>query len=91
MHTGVNVWVGSLSESQKQAIITLIQKPGKDTRYLNAWRPISLLNVDTKLLSKILVSRLLKVLPSIIESDQYAFVKNRFIGEPLIVQKIAHF
>ena len=87
-----NFEVGSLSESQKQAIITLIQKPGKDMRYLNAWRPISLLNVDTKLLSKILVSRLLKVLPSIIESDQYAFVKNRFIGEPLrLVQDILYY
>ena len=35
-----------LTASQKQAVITLIAKPGKDVRQLKAWRPISLLNVD---------------------------------------------
>ena len=44
----------SLTESQSQALITLIQKPGKDTRLLNSWRPISLINVDAKIISKIL-------------------------------------
>jgi len=35
-----------MSSSQKQAIITLIEKKGKDRNYLKNWRPISLINVD---------------------------------------------
>ena len=59
-----NFEVGELTSSQRQAIITLIAKPGKDTRQLKSWRPISLLNVDVKLLSLTLVSRIKNVLPN---------------------------
>ena len=38
-----------MSLSQKQAIITLIEKKGKDCSLLENWRPISLLNVDAKI------------------------------------------
>ena len=71
-----------LTASQKQAVITLT-KPGKDICQLKAWRPISLLNVDYKILSKILATRLNKVLPSLIGEEQSAFVRGRYIGEPL--------
>ena len=37
---------GQLTSSQRKAVITLIQKPDKDSRKLNGWRPISLMNVD---------------------------------------------
>ena len=70
---------GELSNSQKQAIIRLIEKKGKDRRYIKNWRPISLLNVDTKIASKALALRLEKVLPFVINEDQYAYVKNRTI------------
>ena len=43
--------VGSLSNSQWQAIITLLEKHGQDRCYLANWRPISLLNVDYKILT----------------------------------------
>ena len=33
-----------LFNSQRQAVITLIEKKGKDKRYLKNWRPISLIN-----------------------------------------------
>ena len=74
---------GTLGTSQKQAIITLIEKSGKDTRYLNGWRPISLINVDCKIISKILVSRIKQYLPRLINSDQTAFVDGRYIGGPV--------
>ena len=41
---------GELSISQRQAIIKLIEKKDRDKRYIKNWRPISLLNVDTKII-----------------------------------------
>ena len=70
---------GELSNSQKQAVIRLIDKKDRDRRYIKNWRPISLLNVDVKIASKALASRLEKVLPEIIHPDQYAYVKGRTI------------
>ena len=43
---------GELSNSQKRAIITLIEKKDKDRRHIANWRPISLINVDVKIGSK---------------------------------------
>ena len=49
---------GELSNSQKEAIITLIEKKDKDKRDLSNWRPISLINVDVKIGSKAIAKRL---------------------------------
>ena len=35
---------GQLSTSQKQAMITLLEKKDKDRRFIKNWRPISLIN-----------------------------------------------
>ena len=40
-----------------------------------------MLNVDTKILSKAISNKLKTVLPTLISSQQTAYVKNRFIGE----------
>ena len=40
---------GKLSNSQRQGIIRLIEKKDKDKRFVENWRPISLLNVDYKI------------------------------------------
>jgi len=55
-----------LSNSQKEAIITLIAKQDKDKRHLSNWRPISLINVDVKIDSKAIAKRLENLLPNII-------------------------
>ena len=55
---------GVLSTSQRQVVITLVEEKGKDKRYLKNWRPISLINVDTKILSKSVALRIKKVLSS---------------------------
>ena len=72
---------GEMSNSQKQAIITLIDKKDKDRTYLENWRPISLVNADSKLASKVISNRIKKVLPRIIHYNQSGFIKGRFIGE----------
>ena len=46
-----------MTPSQKQAIITLVEKPGKDNTLMKSSRPISLLNVDFKILSKIMANK----------------------------------
>ena len=70
-----------MSSSQKQAIVTLIEKKGKDRSYLENWRPISLINVDAKIVSKVIATRIIPVLPKIINSTQTGYAKGRFIGE----------
>lgn len=74
---------GELSTSQKQAIITLLEKNGKDRLFLKNWRPISLINFDYKILSKTLSLRVQKVLPVLIHSNQSGFVEGRYIGDSI--------
>ena len=72
---------GELSTSQKQAVIKLIEKKDRDKRSIKNWRPISLLNVDMKLISKVLASRLKSVISYIVNGNQVAYGNNRFISE----------
>ena len=72
-----------MSSSQRQAIITLIKKKGKDRNYLENWRPISLTNVDAKIALKVIAARIIPVLPDIITSTQTGYVEGRFIGHVL--------
>ena len=72
---------GELSITQKQGLITVLPKGNKPREMIKNWRPIALLNVNYKLLSGVLASRIKEVLPSIIQSEQKGFLKNRYIGE----------
>ena len=71
---------GEIAYSQYLAIISLLYKKGPRENIRN-WRPISLLNVDYKILSKVFAERLKKVLPYIIHSDQKGCISGRNIGE----------
>jgi len=57
---------GEISESQKLSYITLLCKDKNNSTDVKNYRLNSLLNVDRKVLSKILSTRLSNVLPSII-------------------------
>ena len=70
-----------LSNSERQAVIKLIEKKDKDKRFIKRWQPFSLLNMDYKIISKALASRFKKVLPNLISPQQTTYVENRFIGE----------
>lgn len=72
---------GELTNLQKQGIITLLPKTGKESIFLSNWRPISLLNVDYKIATKSIANRIKKVLPNVISSEQTGFMKGRYIGE----------
>ena len=72
---------GELSKSQRRGILTLIPKEDITLTDLKNWRPISLPNLDYKILSKILARRLEQFLPNLIHSDQTGFVRGRYIGQ----------
>ena len=59
----------------------MIPKKDKSLCYIKNWRPISLLNCDYKIAAKSITNRIKRTLPSVIDSDQTGFQKNRFIGE----------
>jgi len=67
---------GTLSITQRRGIISLIPKTNKDKTLLENLRPVSLLNIDYKILTKTIAKRLEKVLPKNIKSDQTGYVKG---------------
>ena len=67
-----------LSLDQRRALLVLIPKGTKDKRELKNWRPISLLNVDYKILAKVLAKRLQQVITKIISPDQTGYIKGRY-------------
>ena len=83
---------GMLSITQRRGVISLIPKKSKDKTSLENLRPISLLNVDYKILTKTIAKKIEKVLPNIINVDQTGYVKGRYIGENIrLIQDVLHF
>ena len=70
-----------MPEQIKCSITTLIPKKGKDKQWVKNLRPISLLNVIYKIITKALAIRLSNVIQPLINEDQTGFLKGRFIGE----------
>ena len=60
-----------LEGNQNLGIITLISKDSDDDENLSAWRPISLLCVDTKILAKLYAERMKDVIFKVIHPHQY--------------------
>ena len=83
---------GTLSISQRRGIISLIPKKSKDKTILENLRPISLLNVDYKILTKVIAKRIENVLPTLINPDQTGYVKGRYIGENIrLIYDLIHY
>jgi len=72
---------GELPSSLSRGVIRLLPKPNKNPLLIQNWRPITLLNVDYKILSATLAKRLKVVLKTLIHEDQCGFMKSRYIGE----------
>ena len=63
-----------LSSSFYEATITLTPKSDKDTTKKENYRQISLMNIDVKILKKILVNRIQQHIKRIIHHDQLRFI-----------------
>ena len=71
---------GKFSESARTGILNLIPKGNKDTRLLANLRPITLLNVDYKIVEKCVANRMIPCLCDIIHQDQKGFLPERRIS-----------
>ena len=74
---------GKLNKSARTGLISLLPKKDKDILKLKAWHPLTLLNLDYKILSKLLAERMKTVLPHIIHTDQTGFMQGRLITDNL--------
>ncbi|CAG2225931.1 unnamed protein product [Mytilus edulis] len=69
-----------LSRSMRAGVLSLIYKKKGDRRILKNYRPISLLQVDYKILARIMANRFKKVLPTIISENQTCCIIGRDIS-----------
>ena len=78
--------------THSEGVITMIPKAGKHPDSIKGWRPITLLNIDFKIISAAVSARLQSVAGSLIDQCQTAYIKGRFIGENtrLIYDVISH-
>lgn len=78
-----------LEKGINKTIITLIPKVARPTS-IKDFRPISLLNVSYKVITKLIANRLKSIMPSI-SGTQASFVEGQSISDNIIViQKIIH-
>ena len=70
---------GCLSETQRKGIIILIPKSDGEVLSIDEFRPISLLCVDYKILSKILSERIKLVLHKVVYNKQFCGIPGRSI------------
>lgn len=68
---------GTLPSSMSEAVIVLIPKPGWDPDLCSSYHLISLLNVDAKILAKILATRLNGVSSALTSADQSGFIPGK--------------
>jgi hypothetical protein len=72
-----------LPASHAESVITLLPKEGKDIKDIKNWRPITLSNCDSKIITKALATKMSKVLDDIIDPNQTAYVRGRSVADNL--------
>ena len=78
-YTNATLRLGKLAQSQKEGLICMHPKPGKDPKLLNNRRPITLLPELGKLPFRLIAYRLTNILhhhPDLLDPAQRAYIKN---------------
>lgn len=79
-----------IEDGVNETVICLIPKVKQASR-LDDFRPISLCNVISKIISKVLANRLRLILHEVISGFQSAFITGRVISDNfLLAQEISH-
>ena len=71
----------------KGSITRLILQKHSDIKNLKDWRPFPLLNIDYKIISKVLTSHLAKVIESIVHSDHSIFSNFTLLHDIIDLQE----
>ena len=71
---------GEVPKSWKEIRVRLLPKKG-DLSNLKNWRPISLINCDAKIFTRILNTRIKPITNRLVQPSQTGFMESRFIGK----------
>jgi hypothetical protein len=74
---------GVLPSSHSDTVITLIPKEGKDTKDIKNWRPITLLNCNSKNITIALTLKMAKALGEQKHPHQTAYISGRSVTDSL--------
>lgn len=68
---------GVLPPTMREALIIAIPKPDKPRTRIDSYRPLSLINVDAKILAKLIANRISPLMTFLVRPDQSGFVPSR--------------